>query len=85
VSGGAAQGPVTSGSHRRSTTCVGREVVGWFPVAMLVMAGSFGLWRAEIFSTASFAAGVTAMVLLLLGTATWASDGFWAADGGYAR
>jgi hypothetical protein len=60
-------------------------VVGWFPVAMLVMAGSFGLWRAGIFSNAAFGAGVTAMVLLLLGTTTWAGDGFWAADGGYAR
>ena len=49
------------------------------------MAGSFGLWRAEIFSNAAFAAGVTAMVLVLLGTTTWAADGFWAADGGYAR
>ena len=25
------------------------------------------------------------MVLLLLGTTTWTGDGFWAADGGYAR
>jgi hypothetical protein len=24
------------------------------------------------------------MVLLLLGTTTWAGDGFWAVDGGYA-
>jgi hypothetical protein len=60
-------------------------VIGWFPVAMLIMAGSFGLWRAEIFSNAAFGAGVTAMVLVLLGTTTWAGDGFWAADGGYAR
>ena len=58
--------------------------IAWFPVAMLVMAGSFGLWRAGIFSGAAFAAGVTTMVLLLLGTTTWASDGFWAVDGGYA-
>ena len=60
-------------------------VIGWFPVAMLVMAGSFGLWRAGLFSSAAFGAGVTAMVLLLLGVTTWAGDGFWAADGGYAR
>ena len=25
------------------------------------------------------------MVLVLLGTMTWAGDGFWAADGAYAR
>ena len=60
-------------------------VLGWFPVAMLVMAGSFGLWRAGIFSSGAFGAGVTAMVFLLLGTTTWASDGFWAVDGAYAR
>ena len=59
--------------------------IGWFPVAMLVMAGSFGLWPAGIFSGAAFGAGVTAMILLLLGTTTWAGDGFWAVDGGYAR
>jgi hypothetical protein len=59
--------------------------IGWFPIAMLVMAGSFGLWRAGIFSTRAFEAGVTAMVLVLLGTTTWASDGFWAPDGVYAR
>jgi len=57
----------------------------WFPIAMLIMAGSFGLWRAGIFSNAAFAAGVTAMVLVLLGVTTWASDGFWAADGAYVR
>jgi len=57
----------------------------WFPIAMLIMAGSFGLWRAGIFSNTAFGAGVTAMVLVLLGMTTWASDGFWAADGAYAR
>jgi hypothetical protein len=57
----------------------------WFPIAMLIMAGSFGLWRAGLFSSAAFAAGVTAMVLVLLGVTTWASDGFWAADGAYVR
>jgi hypothetical protein len=57
----------------------------WFPVAMLIMAGSFGLWRAGIFSNSAFGAGVTAMVLVLLGVTTWAGDGFWAADGAYSR
>ena len=60
-------------------------VLGWFPIAMLIMAGSFGLREAGIISNVGFGAGVTAMVLVLLGTTTWASDGFWAADGGYAR
>jgi hypothetical protein len=57
----------------------------WFPIAMLIMAGSFGLWRAGIFSNAAFGAGVTAMVLVLLGVTTWASDGFWATDGANVR
>jgi hypothetical protein len=52
---------------------------------MLIMAGSFGLWRAAIFSNAALGAGVAAMVLVLLGTTTWASNGFWAVDGAYAR
>jgi hypothetical protein len=60
-------------------------MLGSFPTAMLVMAGSFGLWRAGIFSNASFAAGVTAMALILLGATTWAGDGFWAPSGAYVR
>jgi hypothetical protein len=32
-----------------------------------------------------FALGVTAMVLVLLRTTTWAGDGFWAPDGAYAQ
>jgi hypothetical protein len=32
-----------------------------------------------------FSAGVAAVVLVLLGGTTWASDGFWAPDGAYAR
>ena len=59
-------------------------VIGLFPIAMMIMAGSFGLWRAGLFSNAAFGAGVTAMVLLLLGTTTWAGDGLWAPDGAYA-
>ena len=43
------------------------------------------LGRAAIFSNAAFGAGVTAMVLVLLGVTTWAGDGFWAVDGAYAR
>src|SRR6201999_3139006 len=61
------------------------RVTFWFPVAMLIMAGSFGLWRAGIFSNAAFTAGVSAMVVVLLGTTTLARHGFWAADGGYAK
>ena len=56
-----------------------------FPVGMLIMAGSFGLWRAGILSNRGFALGVTAMVLVLLRATTWASDGFWAPDGAYSQ
>jgi hypothetical protein len=56
-----------------------------FPRAMLIMAGSFGLWRARLISNALFAAGVTALVLVLLGGTTWMRGGFWAPDGAYSR
>jgi hypothetical protein len=56
-----------------------------FPAAMLIMSGTFGLWRAGKFSNAVFSAGVAAVILVLLGGTTWASDGFWAADGAYSR
>ena len=48
------------------------------------MAGSFGLWRAGIIPKAAFAAGVAAVVLVLLGGTTWARSGFWSPDGAYA-
>ena len=60
-------------------------VMASFPVAMLILAGTFGLWRAGIVSDALFWAGLVAVVLVLLGGTTWATDGFWAPDGAYAR
>src|SRR5262249_1444929 len=39
-------------------------VLALFPAAMVVMSGSFGLWRAGVISTNWFRAGVTAMALL---------------------
>src|SRR5262245_47850612 len=59
-------------------------VLSAFPAAMVIMSGSFGLWRAGILSNRGFALGVTAMVLVLLRPTTWASDGFWAPDGAYS-
>jgi hypothetical protein len=56
-----------------------------FPVGMLIMSSSFGLWRAGILSNRGFALGVTAMVLVLLRATNWASDGFWAPDGAYSQ
>jgi hypothetical protein len=60
-------------------------VLASFPAAMLVMAGSFGLWRAGLISNTFFSAGVAAVILVLLGGTTWAHDGFWAPDGAYSQ
>jgi hypothetical protein len=60
-------------------------VLSSFPRAMLIMAGTFGLWRAGLISNALFTAGVAALVLVLLGGSTWMSGGFWAPDGAYSR
>jgi hypothetical protein len=58
-------------------------VLSSFPRAMLIMSGSFGLWRAGLISNALFTAGVGAVVLVLLGGSTW-FDGVWAPDGLYS-
>ena len=60
-------------------------VLSSFPRAMLIMAAAFGLWRARLISNALFAAGVGAVVLVLLGGTTWLSDGFWTPYGVYSR
>jgi succinate dehydrogenase/fumarate reductase cytochrome b subunit len=60
-------------------------VLSSFPRAMLVMSGSFGLWRAGVISNALFAAGVVCVVLGVLGGTTWATGGFWAPDGAYSQ
>jgi hypothetical protein len=60
-------------------------VLSSFPRAMLLMAGTFGFWRAKLISSELFAAGVVAVVLVLLGGTTWMSSGVWAPDGAYSR
>jgi len=60
-------------------------VMASFPAAMLIMAGTFGLWRAGIVSNTLFGAGLAAVVLVLLGGTTWATDGPWAPGGAYSR
>jgi hypothetical protein len=74
--------PLISGLNDFVWACV---VLTSFPRAMLIMAGSFGLWRAKLISNALFAACVAAVVLVLLGGTTWMSGGFWAPDGAYSR
>jgi hypothetical protein len=73
---------LTSGLNDFAWACI---VVASFPRAMLIMAGTFGLWRAGQISNALFAAGVAAVVLVLVGGTTWMSGGFWAPDGTYTR
>jgi hypothetical protein len=60
-------------------------VLIWLPVAMLIMAGTFGLWQAKAISNAVFVVGVVVVVAGVVGATTWASDGIWAPDGAYAR
>jgi hypothetical protein len=73
---------LTSGLNDFAWACV---VLTSFPRAMLIMSSAFGLWRAGLISNALFAAGVAAVVLVLLGGTTWVSGGFWAPDGTYSR
>jgi len=60
-------------------------VLSSFPRAMMIMSWAFGLWRARLISNTLFAAGVVALVLVLLGGTTWVGGGFWAPDGPYSR
>ena len=60
-------------------------VMSAFPRAMLIMSGSFGLWRAGVISNRLFGVGVAAVVLGVAGGTTWMSSGFWAPDGLYSR
>jgi hypothetical protein len=77
---------------RNDTFISGLSDVAWvgivltsFPRAMLIMAGTFGFWRAGMISNALFGAGVAVVVLVLLGGTTWAASGIWAPDGAYSR
>lgn len=79
---GSANSQITSALNDSSWALM---VVSSFPAAMLVMAGSFGLWKAEIISTALFGPGAVAIVLVLLDATTWAGDGIWAPDGAYSQ
>jgi hypothetical protein len=79
---GSGNNSFTSGLNDFAWACV---VLSSFPRAMLIMSAAFGLWRAGMISNALFAAGVAAVVLVLLGGTTWLSGEFWAPDGVYSR
>ena len=82
--------PAYSSGNHTSTTGLNDFVwagfvLSSFPRAMLIMSAAFGLWRARQISNALFAAGVAAVVLVLLGGTTWLDSGFWTPDGIYSR
>jgi hypothetical protein len=79
---GAGSNQLTSGLNDLSWVLM---VLSSYPAATLVMAGSFGLWRAKIISGVSFGAGVAAVVLVFLGAMCWAGSGLFAPDGAYTR
>lgn len=60
-------------------------VLSSFVRAMLIMSAAFGFWRAGLISNSLFTVGVAAVVLTVLGGATWAGGGFFAPDGAYSR
>jgi hypothetical protein len=60
-------------------------VLSAWPRAMLVMASSFGFWRAGLISDRVFTASGVVAALGVLGGTTWMADfGFWAPDGIYS-
>jgi hypothetical protein len=60
-------------------------VLASFPAAMVLMAGTFGLWRAGIISNRLYWSIFPAWVLVVTGGTTWARSGFWSPDGGYLQ
>src|SRR2546425_1502269 len=56
-------------------------VMSAFPRAMLIMSGSFGLWRAGMISSGLFRAGVAAVVLGVAGGTTGGRSGVWGPGG----
>jgi hypothetical protein len=79
---GSANSAFTSGLNDLAWACA---VFDSLPRAMLIMACSFGLWRAGLIPNPLFAAGVAAVVLGVAGCTTLVSGGFWAMDGAYSR
>ena len=61
------------------------QVLTSFPAAMVLMAGTFGLWRAEIISNRLYWSIFPGWVLVVTGSTTWASSGFWAPSGAYLK
>ena len=60
-------------------------VASAFPRAMLIMAPTFGLFRAGLISKNLFAVGIGLVILGVLGGTTWMPDGIWSPDGAFSR
>src|SRR5437016_4921087 len=73
---------LTSGLNDLAWACV---VLTSFPRAMLIIAGTFGLWLAGLISNALFAAGIAAVVLVLLGCTTGLGGGMRGVGSRYSR
>ena len=56
-------------------------VLSSFPRAMMVMAGSFGFWRAALITRQQFLVAVGLVILGVLGGTTLFASGFWAPYG----
>jgi len=74
----AANGALVSGLNDMIWSAL---VVSSFPRAMLIMATSFGFWRAGLISNALFTVAVAAVVFVLAGGTTWFDAGPWSPDG----
>jgi hypothetical protein len=56
-----------------------------FPAALLIGATSLGVWGTRLVPSWFSPIGILAAILILLGGTTWATSGFWAADGAYSQ
>jgi hypothetical protein len=59
------------------------NVISAFPAAGLIAAATVGLWQTRMVPDWFGWAGIAAGLIVLLGTTTWATDGFWASDGAF--
>jgi succinate dehydrogenase/fumarate reductase cytochrome b subunit len=56
-----------------------------YPAALLIGAASIGLLGTRLVPSWYGPVGILAAILILLGGTTWATSGFWAADGAYSQ
>jgi hypothetical protein len=64
---------------------LGGFVLSSLPRAMLVMAPSFGFWRAGYITNVQFVVAVSLVILGVLGATTWIAGTIWAPDAAFSR